>query len=76
MLPHTTKRGITTNLKSVKNQNCQKIKLHGPLKTKELKKQSTRTTRLVRGRMERICGKAADHAGGAGCGEVAGLGWG
>ena len=47
-LPRTTKRTITTNLKSINNQKCQKIKLCGTLTTKELKEQSTRTTRLVR----------------------------
>ena len=35
----TTKRKITTNLKTSNNQNCQKIKLYGGgLTTKELKK--------------------------------------
>ena len=48
LLPHTTERRITTNLKSINNQKCQKIKLHGTPTTTELKKQSTRTTRLVR----------------------------
>ena len=38
LLPHTTKRGTTTNLKTKNNQNCQKIELCGSLKTKELKK--------------------------------------
>ena len=33
-LPHTTKRKITTNLKRINSQNCQKIKLHGTLTTK------------------------------------------
>ena len=47
-LPHTTKRRITTNLKSINNHKCQKIKLHGTLTTKELKKQSSRPTRPVR----------------------------
>ena len=47
-LPHTTQRRITTNLKSINNQKCQKIKLHGTLTTKELKKKSTRTTKPVR----------------------------
>ena len=65
-LPHTTKRRITTNLKTINNQNCQKIKLHGTPTTKELKKQSNRTTRPVRQRMETNQGKAADHAGRAG----------
>ena len=47
-LPCTTNRRITTNLKSINNQKCQKIKLHGTLTTKELKKKSTRATRPVR----------------------------
>ena len=29
LLPHTSKRRITTNFKTKNNQNCQKIKLHG-----------------------------------------------
>ena len=49
-LPHTTKRRITTNLKSINNQKCQKMKLHGTPTTKELKKKSIRTTRPVRWR--------------------------
>ena len=47
-LPCTTKRRIITNLKSINNQKCQKTQLHGTLRTKELKKKSPRTTRLVR----------------------------
>ena len=62
-LPCTTKRRITTNLKSINNQKHQKIKLHGTLTTKELKKQSTRTTRPVRQWMERTQCKVVDHAG-------------
>ena len=42
-LPHSTKRRITTNLKTIYNQNCQNSKLHGTLTTKELKKHSSRT---------------------------------
>ena len=43
MPPLTTKRRITTNLKTKNNQNWQKIELYGSLKTKELKrKHSTR----------------------------------
>ena len=38
MPARTTKRRTTTNLKTKNNQNCQKIKLHGSLTTKELKK--------------------------------------
>ena len=33
---------ITTNLKTIYNQKCQKIKLYGMLTTKELKKYSFR----------------------------------
>ena len=47
-LPHTAKRRITTNLKSINDPKHQKIKLHGTPTTKELKKKLTRTTRLVR----------------------------
>ena len=47
-LPCTTKRRITTNLKSINNQQYQKSKLHGTPTTKELKKISTRTTSQVR----------------------------
>ena len=45
VLPCTTKRRITTNLKSMNNQNRQKSKLHGTLTTKELKKKWTRPVR-------------------------------
>ena len=38
LLPCTTKRRITTNLKSINNQKRQKIKLHGTPTTKELNK--------------------------------------
>ena len=48
LLPRTTKRRITTNLKSINNKKQQKIKPHGTPTNKELKKKSTRTTRLVR----------------------------
>ena len=48
MLPCKTKKRIITNLKSINNQKCQEIKLHGTLTTKELKKKSTRTTRPIR----------------------------
>ena len=66
LLPHATKRRVTTNLTSINNQKFQKIKLHGTLTTKELKKQSTRTTRPVRWQMERTHGKAVVCAEGAG----------
>ena len=42
LLPYTTKRRITTNFKTIKNRKCQKIKVHGTLTTKELKKHSPR----------------------------------
>ena len=64
-LPRTTKRRITTNLKSINNQKCQKIKLHGSLTTKELKKQSNKITRPVRQWTERTWSAVADYAGGA-----------
>ena len=70
LLPCTTKRRITTNLKSISNQKRQKIKLHGTLTTKELKKKSIRTTRPVRRGLLRPTQKnredAADRGGGAG----------
>ena len=71
-LSHTTKRRITTNLKSINNQKCQNIKLHGTPTTMELKKQSNRTTRPVRQWMERNLGKVADSAGRAGCSKETG----
>ena len=37
-LPRTTKRRMTTNLKTINKKKCQKIKLHGTPTTKELKK--------------------------------------
>ena len=46
-LPCVTKRRITTNLKSINNQKCQKMKLH-ETPTKELKKkinQSNQTSK-------------------------------
>ena len=46
-LPCTTKTRITTNLKTINNQNCQKIKLHGTLTTKELKEHSSRWVGVV-----------------------------
>ena len=64
-LPCITRRRIATNLKSINNQKCQKIKLHGTLTPMELNKQSTRTTRPVRQQMERNHGEAVDWAGGA-----------
>ncbi|KAF6095015.1 hypothetical protein HJG60_012031 [Phyllostomus discolor] len=42
LLPCTTKRRITTNLKTINKQKDQTIKLHGTPTTKELKKQSPR----------------------------------
>ena len=45
MPPCTTKR--TTNLKTRNDQNCQKIKLHGSLTAKELKKKHS--SKLVGG---------------------------
>ena len=83
LLPRTTKRRITTNLKSINNHKSQKIKLHGPLTTKELKKKSARTTRLVRtgskamwaGPAEKNCGKAVDCEGRLAEGETETQSW-
>ena len=72
MLPRTTKGRVTTNLKSINNQKCQKIKLHGTLTTMELKKQSNRTTRLVRLQRKRNCGEQQTVRGWAGCNEAVG----
>ena len=47
LLPPTTKRRMTTNLKTKNNQTCQKIKQYGSLKTKELKKKHS--SKLVGG---------------------------
>ena len=57
-------------LKNKKQAECQKIKLHGILTTKELKKHSCR---LVGGaetgsRVQRMPSKATDHAGEVGAG--------
>ena len=41
MPPCTTIRRITTNFKTKNTQNCQKIKLHGSLTTKYVKKPSS-----------------------------------
>ena len=38
LLPRTTKKRTTTNLKTKNNQNCQKIELDGNPTTKELKR--------------------------------------
>ena len=62
---------ITTNLKTINNQKCQKIKLHGILTTKELKKHSLR---LVGGQ-RRENGSPADrtHSKAVNCVSKAGL---
>ena len=74
--PYTTKRRTTTNLKAKHNHNCQKIKLHGSLTTKELEGTFIQTSRrdgdgqpgwrglVARQQLEVHAGKAA--AGGAG----------
>ena len=68
---------ITANLKSINNQKYQKIKLHGTLATTELKKQSNRTTRMVKQLTDRNLGEAGGwpvqvYPAGAGYGKVAG----
>ena len=71
-LPPTTKRRITTNLKSINNQKCQKIKLHRTPTTKELKKKiypNNQTNKAAdhMGPLRKTWGKVGDHGGGAGC---------
>ena len=63
--PPTTKRRITTNLKTINNQNCQKFKLHGSPTTKELKKHSSRPVGVpeMGSWAERTRCKVAGHAG-------------
>ena len=63
----TTKRRITTNLKTINNQKCQKIKLHGTLTTKELRKHSSRPVggAEMGSPAERMHSKAAYGRGGA-----------
>ena len=67
-LPHTTKRRKTTNLKTINNKKSHKIKLHGTLTTKKLKKQPTRPVggRWADRMMERTWGKVVDPISGAG----------
>ena len=68
MPPHSTKRRITPNLKTISNQNCQKIKLHETLTTKELKKHSFRPIGGAKtgNQAERTQGKMTDFVGKAG----------
>ena len=67
LLPLTTKRRITTNLKSINNQKCQKIELHGTLTTPELKKQlnNNQTRKAADCGCVPGCCKAAGCVGGA-----------
>ena len=53
-LPCTNKRRIITNLKSINNQKCQKIKLHGTPTNKNLKKKINQNNQTS---------KAAHHIG-------------
>ena len=61
---HAAKRRITTNLKTINNQNCQKIKLHGNLTTKELKKHSLRLVGKVEIRDRQPSGEDAQQGEG------------
>ena len=65
MPPCTTKRRIITNLKTINHQNCQKIKLHGTLTKKELKKYSPRPLGEAEtgSWAERNCSKVKDGMG-------------
>ena len=73
-LPHTTKRRTTTYLKTINNQKCQKIKLHGTPTMKELKKHSPRPVGRSQGagQAEKTSNKAMDCVGRAGCAGCAG----
>ena len=62
LLPCTTKRRTTVNLKIKNNQNFQKIKLYGSQTTKELKKKHS--SRLVDGAGTGIWGRADTWQGG------------
>ena len=65
-LPHTTKIRVTTNLKTINNQNCQNIKLHGTLTIKELMKYLSRCvggTEMGSQQRKRTSGKAGDGTG-------------
>ena len=73
MIPCTTKRKITTNLKSINNQKCQKMKLHGIPTTTELKKQSNILTKPVRPADGENPSQGGNPAGGAGHGEAVDL---
>ena len=70
-LPCTTKRRIITNLKTINNQKCQKIKQHGTLTTKGLRKHSPRPVEglqtRARQRADRTCwqGRGLSGQGGA-----------
>ena len=71
MLPCTTKRRVTTNLKTISKQKCHKIKCHGTLTTKELKKHSSRVVGGVDtgSQVERMHGKVTDQWGEVGLAE-------
>ena len=68
--PHTTKRRITTNLKTKNHQNCQKIKLHVSPTAKKLKKTFIQSGRRGRDRKlgQRGSNKVVDQAGEAAAG--------
>ena len=70
LLPHTTKRRITTNLKTKNHQNCQKIKLHVSPTAKKLKKTFIQSGRRGRDRKlgQRGRNKVVDQAGEAAAG--------
>ena len=62
MPPPPIKRRTTTNLKTKNNQNCQKIKLYGSLRTKELKRKHS--SRLVGGEEMGSWGREDSQQGG------------
>ena len=81
MPPYTTKRRITTNLKSINNQKGQKIKLPVTLDNQGIKEKLTQNNQIGKNLQQggrqvggACCGEAVGHTGAAGEGETETLG--
>ena len=74
-LPHTTGRRITTNLKSINNQKCQKIQTAWNSDNQGIKEKINQNnqTGKVADWADLVGGSAQKNRGKAGCGE--GRGW-
>ena len=68
-LPPTTKRKITTNLKTTNNQKCQKIKLHGTLDNQGIEETVNQTNQTGRRETGRQADREKPWQGGAPCGQ-------